>query len=308
MTSYASATETMRAPRLIPRPARPGGYPVPSYRSWCSTITAPHSPSHGSSAPAISAPCAGWARRTTHSSAVGLPGLLSRVVGHPQLADVVQDRGPAQQVAVASRDPHLLGEQVGEHPDPLGVAAGRPVVRAERGDQREDLAGDGAGVGAGVARPGPAAPRSGARLIASRASRAGTARRSGKSMLRSSRVASGSARRASRSTTTSASGRDGDQHEQVAEVAPEPARRRQHRPDQRGGPDGGGDRREEHQRPDGARQPRAPSPALPVRVVASSSAPLDLPLTIDRSRGPGSITQQGDVGADRDARRRCATR
>ena len=87
-----------------------------------------------------------------------LVGGLARLVEdrrrHAQLADVVQDRGPAQQVAVTCGDVHRLGDEVGEHPHPFGVTAGRPVVRAQGGDQPEDLPRGDRWVGARFPDPG----------------------------------------------------------------------------------------------------------------------------------------------------------
>ena len=57
---------------------------------------------------------------------------------HVDLAEVVQQGGPAQAVAGVLRQMQLLREDVGEDPDPFGVTAGAPVVRAQRRQQSED--------------------------------------------------------------------------------------------------------------------------------------------------------------------------
>ena len=60
---------------------------------------------------------------------------------HGQLADVVEQRRPAQPVPVGLREVELVGDHVGEGPDPFGVAPRPAVVPAERGRQRQDLLG-----------------------------------------------------------------------------------------------------------------------------------------------------------------------
>ena len=58
--------------------------------------------------------------------------------GHADLAEVMQQRRPAQPVARRLRQVQLGGQNVGEDPDPLGVSAGPPVMGAQAGQQAED--------------------------------------------------------------------------------------------------------------------------------------------------------------------------
>ena len=96
----------------------------------------PHSPSQGSSDSASCAPGPGWLRRIVHSRSVGLPGLVEDLGGDVQLADVVQEGAPAEQVLLALAQVQLVGEQFGVDPDAFGVAAGLLVVRGEVGASR----------------------------------------------------------------------------------------------------------------------------------------------------------------------------
>ena len=65
------------------------------------------------------------------------PGIVEHVGVDRDLADVVQQRRPAQPVDVVLGDVHLLGDHVHEDPDTLGVAARRPVVGRQRSDQAQ---------------------------------------------------------------------------------------------------------------------------------------------------------------------------
>src|SRR3954470_5695202 len=141
MTSYASATLTMRAPRQISAPASPCGYPAPSHRSWCWTITSPQPSSQPISGAAISAPCAGVLPDDVPLLRRRLAVLVEQFGRDAQLSDVVQQCRPAQPVTVALGKRHPLGDQVGERPDAFGVTAGLPVVLGERADQCEDALG-----------------------------------------------------------------------------------------------------------------------------------------------------------------------
>ncbi len=67
-----------------------------------------------------------------------LRGLAKQASRHVELADVVDQGGPAQPVAVGFRQLHLLRDHVGEHAYPIGVPPGHPVVLRERSHQRED--------------------------------------------------------------------------------------------------------------------------------------------------------------------------
>jgi hypothetical protein len=58
-----------------------------------------------------------------------------------QLADVVEQRRPAQPVAVLGRQVSFLGDEVGQRLDALGMPAGPPVVLPERHDEREHALG-----------------------------------------------------------------------------------------------------------------------------------------------------------------------
>ena len=88
---------------------------------------------------------------------VQLARFIEDVGVHGQLAHVVEQRRPAQAVPVGLREVELVGDHVGEGPDPLGVAPGLAVVAAKRGGQRQDLLGHGQGhrrLGPGGARAG----------------------------------------------------------------------------------------------------------------------------------------------------------
>ena len=69
---------------------------------------------------------------------VELPGLVQDPRGHRQLADVVEQRGPSEPVALLRRELHLLGQEVGEDANAFGVAAGAAVVGLERHGQCQD--------------------------------------------------------------------------------------------------------------------------------------------------------------------------
>ena len=60
----------------------------------------------------------------SHSVSSSLPGLSRIDVAHPELADVVQQRGALEPAAPLVAQAQLLGDQVGEQRDALAVAAG----------------------------------------------------------------------------------------------------------------------------------------------------------------------------------------
>ena len=70
---------------------------------------------------------------TFHSSSVGLPG-EARISSGPRLADVMDQRGPVEQVELVFPEPELLADQLGMAPDALGVTAGEGGVLVEAGD------------------------------------------------------------------------------------------------------------------------------------------------------------------------------
>jgi hypothetical protein len=70
-------------------------------------------------------------------------GLVEDLRVHGELADVVQESRPAEPVSIALGKPHLVGDHVGERPDPFGVPACLSIVAAQRGCQRQDLLGHG---------------------------------------------------------------------------------------------------------------------------------------------------------------------
>jgi hypothetical protein len=70
-----------------------------------------------------------------------LPRLVEDVGVHGQLADVVQERRPAQPVPVGLGEAQLVGDHVGEGSHPFGVPARHPVVAAQRGGQSQDVFG-----------------------------------------------------------------------------------------------------------------------------------------------------------------------
>ncbi len=69
-------------------------------------------------------------------------GRLSRLAQqlrrHLELADVVDQRRPAQPVAGGGGQLHLGGDHVGEDPHPLAVPPGHPIVTGQRRHERED--------------------------------------------------------------------------------------------------------------------------------------------------------------------------
>ena len=51
----------------------------------------------------------------------------------------MQERTPAQPVNILRREPELLGDELGQRAHPLGMPAGPPVVRVQRGAEHHDL-------------------------------------------------------------------------------------------------------------------------------------------------------------------------
>ena len=78
-----------------------------------------------------------------------LGGRLARLAKdlsrHAQLADVVQQRCPADLLAVLFIEVQLLAEQVRERSHAFGVPSGQRVVMVERSDERQQLCGTGLG-------------------------------------------------------------------------------------------------------------------------------------------------------------------
>ncbi len=64
---------------------------------------------------------------------------------HAQLADVVDERRPAQPIEFTPGEPHLLADHLGVCPHSLRVTAGDPVVAAQRCDEVEQVFGRGRG-------------------------------------------------------------------------------------------------------------------------------------------------------------------
>jgi hypothetical protein len=58
---------------------------------------------------------------------------------HGELADVVEERRPAEPVPICKGEPHFVGDHVREGPDTLGVPTGLSIVAAKGGGKREDL-------------------------------------------------------------------------------------------------------------------------------------------------------------------------
>jgi len=58
---------------------------------------------------------------------------------HGELADVVEEGGPAQPVPIGLGEPHFVGDHVGKCPDPFRVPTGLSIVTTERGGKRQDL-------------------------------------------------------------------------------------------------------------------------------------------------------------------------
>ena len=72
-----------------------------------------------------------------HLRAGELRGLREDLGRDHQLADVVEQRRPAQPGAIAGSELHLVGDEVGEHANTFRVTAGLAVVDAERRDELE---------------------------------------------------------------------------------------------------------------------------------------------------------------------------
>ncbi len=58
---------------------------------------------------------------------------------HSELADVVEERRPAEPVPIGQGEPHFVGDHVRKGPYTLRVPTGLSIVAAERGGKREDL-------------------------------------------------------------------------------------------------------------------------------------------------------------------------
>ena len=71
-------------------------------------------------------------------SIVELPGLVQDPRRYGQLADVMQQRGPAQPIPVFGGKLHLLGQKIGEDSNSFRMTPRPAVVRLKRGCQRED--------------------------------------------------------------------------------------------------------------------------------------------------------------------------
>ena len=76
MASKASQAATIRATRGISLPARPSGYPLPSYRSCVERTSAPTGPSEGNERRSFS-PASVWRRTCFHSSRSSGPVFVS---------------------------------------------------------------------------------------------------------------------------------------------------------------------------------------------------------------------------------------
>src|SRR4051794_16434078 len=64
--------------------------------------------------------------------------LVEDALRDAQLADVMQQRRPAQPITVTSRGPEPHADEISEGADSLRVTPGTTVVAAEGGNQRED--------------------------------------------------------------------------------------------------------------------------------------------------------------------------
>ena len=162
--------------RSAPLPGRADSPPPPN-RSWCCSIAWPHGPNHGSSGCRDASADRGVRLELLPFPRVGAARLVQDPGRHVDLADVVQQRGPPEPVAVWLREPQLARDEIREGPHPLAVSAGLPVVGRERGDEREDLLGGPGGLGIHArdrAPPGSAAP-AGERCPRPAPSRSGTA-------------------------------------------------------------------------------------------------------------------------------------
>jgi hypothetical protein len=69
---------------------------------------------------------------------VGLARLVQDVGVDGELADVVEERRPAQAIARRRRELELVGHEIGEGTDALGVTASAAIVLAESTDQLDD--------------------------------------------------------------------------------------------------------------------------------------------------------------------------
>ena len=67
------------------------------------------------------------------------PRLVEDLRWHRQLADVVHQAGPVEQLEVTAVQAHLLADHRGVGPNPFGMAPREPVVGVERGGQADEL-------------------------------------------------------------------------------------------------------------------------------------------------------------------------
>ncbi len=82
---------------------------------------------------------------------IGEPtGLVQDLFGDVELADVMEQPGPAQLRSIGIRELQLLTDQFGVRPDPFAVASGQAVVSGKRRDEHEKILGR---LGLGVAQP-----------------------------------------------------------------------------------------------------------------------------------------------------------
>ena len=77
----------------------------------------------------------------------GLAGFVEDLVGHHQLAEIVQEGTPLELLSLLGRQLHLLAQQIGVQTHPFRMATGAAVVVADRPDELDHLAGRIARVG-----------------------------------------------------------------------------------------------------------------------------------------------------------------
>ena len=97
----------------------------------------PTRPSHALSGPMSRAPSSGWRRTLSISALVSFAGFERISVGTTSLPMSWSSDAQRRRARSRGGELHLVGDEVGEHANTLRVAAGLPVVDAERRDELE---------------------------------------------------------------------------------------------------------------------------------------------------------------------------
>ena len=82
----------------------------------------------------------GWPRICSHSSSLGLPGLLSTLAGTRSFPMSCKRADQCRRSRLVLLQIQLFGDEVGIHPYPFAVSARQPIVFGELFDQTEKVA------------------------------------------------------------------------------------------------------------------------------------------------------------------------